>query len=395
MTLPTRVPFGLVAVAVALACAGSGGIQPPGTFADPTDAARHYESVIVNEPENALAHLYLAEARQRLGDGAEAAGHYRTALELDPALTRAYLGLGSLLEEERRFVAAADVYRRMADNDPIAKTIMDKVSMLRDSLEQAEHLVVEARQLLEDGRSATARILFRRAVRIAPFHLEARVGLAEALAACARLSRSYTERKRLLTDAVAEYNQVLFEDELFPGGRDGRERVGSLLDAEESRYARAEKYVDAEFSPFRESLNPDLDLPFISFQNRGGGDLTFELSFEGGTQQLYVAVSKANVRDGPGSGADVIGSLSRGTVVFALDEEVGYTHMTDGNIQGWVATSLLESDVHIVLRLSGHTGREMVLAPGKATCRCSRFGQTIWEGEAEFLPYVSYAWSCE
>jgi Flp pilus assembly protein TadD len=377
------------------ACAAPSALRSPDTFADPADAVRHYEDAVARDPTDPLAHLYLAQAQERRGEAAQAEVHYRKAVELDPDLTQAYLSLGQLLEGSRRFVEAAGVYRQMARDDRTAAAILEKVSMVRDSVARAEDLVREAQGLIDAGHPNAARVLFRRAVSIAPFYLQGRVGLAEALAAKARLSRSYTDRTLLLEESLAEYDQVLREDESFANARDGRDRVASLLDAERRRYSRADGFVAAGLSPFRESLNPELDLPFISFQNRGGGDLTFELSFEEGTEQLSVSVSKANVRDGPGNSYGVLGSLSRGTVVFTLAEEGGFTRVADGNIEGWVASSLLERDVHIVLRLSGHTAREMVVAPGTATCRCSRLGQTIWEGRAEFLPYVSYVWSCE
>ncbi len=395
MKLHRKVVLGLVGGLALLACAGTSVLRSPDTFADPTDAVRHYEAAVGRDPADPLSHLYLAQSYQRQGETALAEAHYRETIELDPDRTQAYLSLGQLLEGASRFVDAAEVYRQMAQDDQTAVAIIEKVSMVRDSVARAEDIVREAQALLDGGRHSTARILFRRAVSIAPFYLQARVGLAEALAARARASRSYAERTQLLDESLAEYDQVLREDEAFSNARDGRDRVASLLQAERRRYSRADEFVSAGLSPFRESLNAGLDLPFINFQNRGGGDVTFELSFEGGAEQVFVSVSKANVRDGPGNSYELLGSLSRGTVVFPLAEDAGFTRVTDGSLEGWVAGSLLESDVHIVLRLSGHTAREMVVAPGTATCRCSRLGQTIWEGQAEFLPYVSYVWSCE
>jgi hypothetical protein len=384
--------FGLTAI---LACAGRGPVRSPDAFTAPAEAVRYYEAAVSKDPTDALLHLYLGQSYQRQGETDRAEVHYRKAVELDSNLTHAYLSLGQLLEDARRFVAAAEVYRQMTQDNQIVAAVMEKVSMVRDSVARAEELVREAQGLLDAGRHSAARILFRRAVSIAPFHLQARMGLAEALAARARLSRSYIERTELFEEALAEYDQVLHEDESSSGGRDGRDRIASLLDAERRRYSRAERFAAASLSPFRETVNAALDLPFVNFQNRGGGDLTFELSFEGGAEQVFVSVSKANVRAGPGNSHDVLGSLSRGTVVFPLTEEGGYTRVTDGSLEGWVASSLLETDVHIVLRLSGHTAREMVVAPGMATCRCSRLGQTLWEGQAEFIPYVSYVWSCD
>jgi tetratricopeptide (TPR) repeat protein len=395
VTTRGRLSLALAGLVLLSACAGREGLQPPGSFDDPADAAKHYRSLVKKDPSDALAHYYLGEAYRRQKMSADAESHYRTAIELDPTLTHAYIGLGRLLEGEGRFVAAADLYRDMMEKNTLLMAALQKVSMVTDSLARAEQLVRDGYQMLERGRHSTARLLFRRAASMAPFYLDARAGLAEALAARARFSRSYAERTQLMEDALTEYDHVLQEEAFLVSARDGRSRVAELIEAEQERFSRAEQHVAAGDSPFGSVLNPELDLPTVSFQNKSAGDVAFELSFGGGTKQQFVAVGKANVREGPDTDSRVLGSLSRGTVVFPLGEERGFTTMTDGNLQGWVASSLLESDVHLALRLPAYSTREMVLAPGTATCRCSRVGRTIWEGETVFLPYVSYVWSCE
>jgi tetratricopeptide (TPR) repeat protein len=384
-----------VVVLCLLGCAARGAVEPPQSFEDPAQAIKHYETLLEKDPSNGQLHQYLAEVLWRTGDTEEAEAHYRRAIDEDSALTRAYVELGRLLEERGQFAAAAEVYRHMRDNDPLVVKVIEKVTMLEDGAREAERIVAEGQQMLERGRYDVARLLFRRAIGVAPFYLQGRVGMAEALAGVGGSSRSYAERTRHFEEGLAEYDQVLLEEAGLAGASDGRERIAELLASERRRYSRAEQQVSAGDSPFRMRLNADLDLPRISLQNRGDGDAAFELAFVTGPEQSFVAVGRANVHENPTASSDVVGSLSRGAVVFPLGEERGFTFVTDGDLEGWIASELLESDVHLSLRLSGYTAREIVVAPGRATCRCSRLGRTIWEGDALFLPYVSYTWSCE
>jgi len=104
-----------------------------GRFDRAASEADRYRSL---RPEDAQAHLVLAELARRQGAGMEAAAMagYRRALELDPGLAAAWRGLGLLKERQGDLAGARQALQRYMELSPDAP---DRAHV-RAALEQAE-----------------------------------------------------------------------------------------------------------------------------------------------------------------------------------------------------------------------------------------------------------------
>ncbi len=172
-------------------------------YADPTldEATAHYKRALDMEPDNARAHINLANALRAGGKLDEAIAHYVKALDIEPNNAGAHINLGNLLRARGRLDEAVAHYRKALEIEP-------------DNAGAHLNLgnVLQARGILDDAAAH-----YEKALAIKPGHAGVHINLGNILQAQGKLDES-----------MAHYRKAL---EIEPDHAAAHINLGNLLQA--------------------------------------------------------------------------------------------------------------------------------------------------------------------
>jgi tetratricopeptide (TPR) repeat protein len=239
-------------------------------YAEPTldEAAARYKKALDMEPDNAKAHIDLANVFRAEGKLDEAIAHYMRALDIEPGNAGAHINLGNMLRVKGRLDEAVAHYRKALDIEPDnagAHINLGNVLRAAGQLDQAIAHYVKALQIEPDnagahlnlgnvfqatGKLVDAAAHYQRALDIKPGHAGAHINLGNILQAQGKLD-----------DSIAHYRKAL---DIEPEHAAAHGNLGNLL------YARG-KFDDA-IAHYRKALAVDKGNAAL-YNNLGGAIL--------------------------------------------------------------------------------------------------------------------------
>lgn len=204
--------------------------------ANPSEAARYYETALRIKPDYAEAHNDLGLVLAKRGDTAAAFAHYDAALAGAPLYADAHYNRGVLLQQSGRLDEAAQEYRRtlaLRPSDVSAHSNLGAVLQARGDLEEAQAHLEEA-------------------VRLWPDHVPAHINLGVVLRA-----------RGDVAGAIAQYRESI---RLDPRVVDAHYDLGNVLLQQGDREGAVAAYREAlrlepDYGPARDMLAHALAAP--------------------------------------------------------------------------------------------------------------------------------------
>ncbi len=114
---------------------------------DYSNAVKTFSNLLVLDPENAWANLYMGQASLKLGQTAKAKAAFGRVLSAKPTSVRALVGMGEAELQAGHSFTANDYFKRALALDPKNKELADNVARLRsDNLGRLKASEEEPRQ---------------------------------------------------------------------------------------------------------------------------------------------------------------------------------------------------------------------------------------------------------
>jgi tetratricopeptide (TPR) repeat protein len=375
-----------------LCCASPAGLTPPDSYDSPQLAAQAYRKAILENPNDAIAHMRLGFTNLEMGHREDAVAHLTTAVELDPTLTEAFLKLGELEEEEGNHDEALELYSSAVQSNPVIRRLLSRKNAIEEMRRASLNRLDNANALLVAGDFNDALLILDEVNRELPSDPRLKLLLARAYAEIAKTKLAYAERKDLLERASSALEEARLR------GSNGahaslRAEIAELLTEDENDVAQAREAIEAGGGILSRQVCLGQKAPLLQISNNSSSTLTFDLRFAENARQWVVAADHVSLRSGPGTEFDTIGYLRRGIMVWVRQMTDGeYVSVVTPNAEGWISRRMLDRVRIVSVPIPAGQTKEIMLTTGNAEFRLGRGIRAIAEGREKFIPYLCYMW---